>query len=115
MSVITSEDDIIGIALIEAYPQKVNVDEISESSRNSDVVVSSLQEGASFPAIAVQTISNVSEQDEGVIEQRSCLSLKSFWQLAKQDKKGFFVDRELLYHRETLWGQRFKQLCLPDQ
>ena len=31
-------------------------------------------------------------------EQRSCSSLKPFWQLAKQDKKGFFVNTGLFYH-----------------
>ena len=47
-------------------------------------------------------------------EQRSRPSLRSFWQFAEKDKKGFFVDNGLLYHRETLWGQILKQLCLPD-
>ena len=58
LSVTSSEDVIIGIALIEAYPHEVNVDETSESSRNIYVVVSCLQEDASFPAVFVQTISN---------------------------------------------------------
>ena len=119
ISVNTSEDSIIGLDLIEAYPQEVV--ETNESCGDSDIFASSLQEDAGFPVVAVQTISNVSEQDEGVDaasfaeEQRSCLSLKPFWQFAEHGKKGFFVDNGLLYHRETLWSQKLKQLCLPDQ
>ena len=89
--------------------------ETNESSRDSDIFLSSLQEDAGFPVVAVQTISNISEQDEGVDEQRSCPSLRPFWQFAEQDKKGFFVDNGLLYHLETLWGQKLKHLGLPDQ
>ena len=119
ISVDTSEDSIIGLALIEAYHQEVV--ETNESCGDSDIFVSSLQEDADFPVVAVQTISNVSEKNEGVDaasfaeEQRSCLSLKPFWQFAERDKKGFFVDNGLLYHRETLWGHQLKQLCLTDQ
>ena len=119
ISVNTSEDSIIGLALIEAYHQEVV--ETNESCGDCDIFVSSLQEDADFPVVAVQTISNVSEQDEGVDaasfaeEHRSCLSLRPFWQFAEHGKKGFFVDNGLLYHRETLWSQKLKQLCLPDQ
>ena len=76
LSITTSEDDIIGIALIEAYSQEVNIDETSESYRNGDVFVSWLQEDASFPTITIQT--QFSEHGEGVDaasfaeEQRSC-------------------------------------------
>ena len=83
LSVNTSEDDITGIALIEAYPQEVNVVETSESSSDSDVVVPCLQEDSSFPAVAVQTMSNVSEQDEGVdaasFAEEQHVSLKPHW------------------------------------
>ena len=95
--------------------------ETKESSRGSDIFASCLQEDAGFPVVAVRTISNVSENDEGVVaasfaeEQRSCPSLRSLWQFAERDTKGFFVDNGLLYHREALWDQKLKQLCLPDQ
>ena len=121
ISVNTSEDSIIDLALIETYPQEVNVVETKESSRDSDIFASCVQEDAGFPVVAVQTISNVSEKDEGVDavpfaeEQLSCPSLRSFWQFAERDTMGFFVENGLLYHRETLWGQKLKQLCLPDQ
>ena len=107
MLVNTSEDSIIGLALIETYPQEVNMVETNESSRDSDIFVSSLQEDAGFPVVAVQTISEVSEQHEGVNaasfaeEQQSCPSLRPFRQFAEQDKKGFFIGNGLLYHRET--------------
>ena len=120
ISVNTSEDSIIGLALIETYPQEVNVVETNESSRDIDIFVPSLQEDAGFPVVAVRTISNVSEKDEGVVaasfaeEQRSCPSLRPFWQFAEPDKKGFFVCNGLLYHREALWDQKLKQMCLPD-
>ena len=121
ISVNTSEDSIIDLALIETYPQEVNVVETKESSRDSDIFASCLQEDAGFPVVAVQTILNISEKDEGVDavpfaeEQRSCPSLRPFWQFAEHDTKGFFVDNGLLYHREALWDQKLKQLCLPNQ
>ena len=121
ISVNTSEDSIIDLALIETYPQEVNVVETKESSRDSDIFASCVQEDAGFPVVAVQTISNVSEKDEGVDavpfaeEQRSCPSLRPFWQFAERDTMGFFGCIGLLYHhREALWDQKSKQMCLPD-
>ena len=120
ISVNTSEDSIIGLALIEAYPQEVNLVKTNDSSSDCDIFVSSLQEDAGFPVVAVQTISNVSEHDEGIDaasfdeEQRSFPSLRTFWQFAEHDKKDFSVDNGLLYRCLTLWVQKLKQLCLPD-
>ena len=53
ISVNTSEDSIIDLALIETYPQEVDVVETNESSRDSDIFASCLQEDAGFPVVAV--------------------------------------------------------------
>ena len=49
------------------------------------------------------------------VEQRECPSLCEYWKLAKQNKNGFFVEDDLLYHRDTILGHKVKQLCLPEK
>ena len=53
-------------------------------------------------------------------EQSECPSLSTYWELAKQNKSGFYIEDGLLYHRDiyhrdTVLGHKVNQLCLPEK
>jgi hypothetical protein len=47
-------------------------------------------------------------------EQREDDTLKSCFSLASHSKGGFFVKNDLLYHYDSVLGERCEQLCLPS-
>ena len=61
------------------------------------------------------SINNVGQADADILaqEQLSDDTLKSYWNLAKEGKGGFFIRDGILYHEEQILGHSFCQLCLP--
>ena len=54
------------------------------------------------------------EADRLAEEQKSCVLLKSYFELAKQHKNNFFIKNGLLYRKDEIVGHKIEQLCLPE-
>ena len=62
----------------------------------------------------IDKIHRTADVKELKTEQENCPSLKKYWELAVRNKKNFYVEDGLLHHKETLWGHKIVQLCLPE-
>ena len=52
--------------------------------------------------------------DELRSEQADDPTLKQAWKFANENKCGYFVKDGILFHHDMILGQRFDQICLPE-
>ena len=83
----------------------------TEASVNSDA--STRECDFVDPENVIKIPSRSATANELAIEQKACPSLHDVWELARQNKGGFFVQDGLLYHRDKISGQSVIQLVLP--
>ena len=69
-----------------------------------------------FDTEQTQTVQNERVADRATLsaEQKRCPSLQHSWNLGYSNKGNFYIDDGLLYHRETIFGHKVNQLCLPE-
>src|SRR6218665_1086373 len=65
---------------------------------------------------APETFSKDHEADTSTLarEQRGCDTLKPYFEQTTKNNSKFFLDNNLLYHRDKILGHNINQLCLPE-
>ena len=56
----------------------------------------------------------VSDSETLIKEQQDDVTLANCWALARNNKGGFVISQELLYHNDKVEGQSVCQLCVPE-
>jgi hypothetical protein len=136
---VTCDDDVnivnneVDICVADAVANSSNfmcaaqhVDHVSDVSNNDvksvslhNVAQSKTQDGAEAvknrdffdPEIPDKSKPKKATADELCNEQRACPTLHECWDLAKKNKGGFFIENDLLYHRDRVSGAASDPTC----
>ena len=60
------------------------------------------------------TCTFVSDAGALIKKQTDNDTLTSCWEMARDNKEGFIISLELLYHNDKVEGQSICQLCVPE-
>jgi len=86
--------------------QKTDGSDVGQSVPADKYDPDGLVDGASSGNVTAEELRKEQLKDE---------TLKGSWRLASEDSGNFSVKNGLLCHNEMMLGQRFEQLCLPNE
>ena len=87
--------------------------------QNTDVVSDNVSDD-NFDTVAAQNVDGLfsstscSDAESLIKEQQDDVTLAHCWALAREDKGGFVISQEVLYHNDKVEGQSVCQLCVPE-
>ena len=77
-------------------------------------IIDSDSQGVAGPNAMVLP-NNSSDRSKLIQEQKDDATLSSCWKLAHNNKSGFHINNDLLFHQESIVGQTVDQLCVPKE
>ena len=87
----------------------VHNDTITDTTVSDDTETTDTEDESDLPIKDDQT-THTTELHQ---EQKQGITLAGSWALAAQDKGGYYIKNDLLYHSGTVAGQVCEQLCVP--
>ncbi|GFW47399.1 retrovirus-related Pol polyprotein from transposon opus [Trichonephila clavipes] len=107
------------ILLDEALLEQERIDSprfTAAMNLRSDSSKKSLDESANTeePTITEYDEENGNNTEKFKKQQQICDTLQEAWNFARQNKVGYVIENDILYHEELLGGNRIKQLVIPE-
>ncbi|GFT02343.1 hypothetical protein TNCV_4624921 [Trichonephila clavipes] len=86
----------------------------SDSSKKSLDESVNTEEEEQEPTITEYDEENGNNTEKFKKQQQICNILQEAWNFARQNKGGYVIENDILYHEELLGGNRIKQLVIPE-